>query len=112
MHTLEKSGDSTIIHFTGDLTIAQASEARTTVAAALSESSSVVLDVGKIEDADLSFFQIVCSAHRTALKAHKSLDLSGAFPESIKQTLRVTGFCQKSSLCGLEAFKNCLWSRI
>ena len=111
MHSIEKAGVATIIHFTGDMTIEGANEAKAVVAAALTKSKSILIDVDQVRDADLSFFQIICSAHRTARKKNKGMELMGAVQERLKQTLRATGF-YKVCTCGQSTHQDCLWAKI
>jgi anti-anti-sigma regulatory factor len=60
--------------------------------AMLSAGTDVVLDLGDIEDADLSFIQLIISAQRSAQARGLSLTLSSPAPEPILQTLERGGF--------------------
>jgi len=58
----------------------------------LSAGADVALDLGDIEDADLSFIQLIISAQRSAQAHGLSLTLSSPAPEPILQTLERGGF--------------------
>lgn len=60
--------------------------------ATLSAGADVALDLGDIEDADLSFIQLIISARRSAQARGLSLTLSSPAPEPILQTLERGGF--------------------
>jgi ABC-type transporter Mla MlaB component len=111
MHTIEKTNGATTIRFNGDMKIERANAAKIVICEALADGGAIHIDLGEIGNADLSFFQVLCSAHRTAQKTNKTLDITGSPRDEFKRSLRGTGFSQTCAL-GMETYKNCLWTKI
>jgi len=59
---------------------------------AFSAGSDVILDLSEVEEADLSFVQLIISAQRTAVEKGLSLTLSAPAPEPVMQILERGGF--------------------
>ncbi len=107
-HTFELSGEAGILHAGGSLTIEHAEELKSAITEALASASRLTIDLSAAETVDLCFLQLLCSAHRTAVKDGKSIVLANtgeAFVESIRETgyLRHVG-CMPNSGHG------CLWA--
>jgi len=108
METIFKiSGGSGVLAVSGDLTIEFAAELKPALAAALNSGLPVVLDIVKATKADVSCLQLICSAHRAAIHAGKSLTLRNA-GEVFNQSLNDTGFLRHVG-CSREAEDTCLW---
>ena len=82
-HTLEISGS---------LTVRRAQDLYDLIRAALTDASSLVLDLSKAADADLSFVQIVESARLSAARAGGRLSLSGPATGGLLGVLERGGF--------------------
>ncbi len=102
---LEEGGTGKLI-LDGDMTVQRAGELKAALIEALDKANSVVIDLENITDADLSCLQLLCSAHRTALKTNKSVSLSEKAPQFFWDTVKKAGYSCKDPGCDNE---NCLW---
>jgi anti-anti-sigma regulatory factor len=59
---------------------------------ALSAGADIALDIGDVEDADLTFIQLIIAARHSAQARGLSLTLSSPAPEPVLQTLERGGF--------------------
>ena len=102
---LEEGGTGTLI-LDGDMTVQRAGELKTALVEALDKAACLVIDLGNITDADLSCLQLLCSAHRTALKSNKSVSLAENAPQLFWDIVKKAGYSCKDPCCD---DKNCLW---
>jgi len=102
---LEEGGTGKLI-LDGDMTVQRAGELKTALIEALDKATSVVIDMEHITDADLSFLQLLCSAHRTSLKINKTVSLSENAPQFFWDTVKKAGYSCKDPGCDDQ---NCLW---
>jgi len=93
----------------GALTIENASVIREKLIAALSSENGIVVSIDPDVPVDLSFLQLLCSAHRTASKLGKSFTLrhqdSGNFPAAVENS----GYSRKRG-CVHDRYGTCLWA--
>ena len=68
------------------------------------------VDISGVVEADLSFLQLLCSAHRTAVKTGKTLNLMNDIPEAVRQAMEANGYSRQNS-CSLDIGKTCLWTK-
>ncbi len=94
----------------GDLTLSQAGELRTLLIKALINADRVVLEFGSVTDIDLSALQLLCSAHRSAVRLNKQLIFSGEWPGLFKQAVSDAGYARFAG-CHLDRENSCLWMR-
>jgi len=102
-------GKNGVVRFSGDLNIQRAGELRGTLLEALERSEAVSLEFGECAKVDLSFVQMLCSAHRTAAKLHKLLRLNGSLPEGFLKAVQDTGYSRTSG-CTFDRDGTCLWA--
>jgi ABC-type transporter Mla MlaB component len=76
----------------GDLTIERAAELKGMLLDALKSSASVIIHFKENSKTDVSFLQLVCAAHRSALSFGKHLKLSRTIPETLLQEIRSVGY--------------------
>ena len=91
-----------------ELTIASALVIRDALVKSLAEVSSLTMDVSSASAVDLSFLQLLCSAHRTATREGKSVALAGRSSGALQKVLVETGY-RRVEGCILDVNKNCLW---
>ncbi len=92
----------------GKLTISRASELAASVGQMLAEAEhAAVLDLAAVTAADVSFLQILCAAHRTALRDGKSLSITSPSKELLR-TVRTAGF-ERRQPCTQCTGDTCLW---
>ncbi|MGD9505072.1 MAG: STAS domain-containing protein [Syntrophobacteraceae bacterium] len=104
----ERQSGAKVVTLEGDLTIQRANELKECLLEALHSSKQVLVDLAKATSVDLSCLQILCSAHRTALKLGKSLALEEGFSEGFKQAVRDLGYKRNRS-CLKDGEACCLW---
>jgi len=108
-------GKRDVLTFTGELTIRQAEELRAVLTRALAGAETVSMDFVGVTAADLSFLELLCSAHRSAMRLNKRLTFGSALPECIGQTVAKAGFARRTccfsrhSDCNPACEKGCLW---
>jgi anti-anti-sigma regulatory factor len=103
-----KSDGNQVVTLSGSLTIDRAVELRSTLLEALDSRDEVLLDLGGAGEIDLSFLQILCSAHKTSLIRHKRFALEGKRPEVLERIVKEAGFRRQAG-CKLDKQKCCLW---
>ncbi|MDD5642731.1 MAG: STAS domain-containing protein [Syntrophales bacterium] len=97
-----------VLKFAGDLTIDNAQELHRVLLAALDNATEISLTFAEVTAVDLSFVQLLCAAHRTAIRADKTLKLADPRPEVLKAAVRETGFIRERG-CNLDSQGSCLW---
>jgi ABC-type transporter Mla MlaB component len=75
---------------------------------ALLSARHLEIDAAGITQADLSCLQLLCSAHRTAVREGKRLTLAGNFPPALQRAVEDNGYARPTS-CGLDEGNTCLW---
>jgi anti-anti-sigma regulatory factor len=66
------------------------------------------IDIAGAVDMDLSFLQLLCSAHRTAAQTGKTVALTGDIPNIFRQAVEDNGYGGTGG-CSGEAGRTCLW---
>jgi anti-anti-sigma regulatory factor len=102
----QRDGESVVI-CEGALTIQHAGEVRAALVAALNEADAVRLSVEHVTTADLAGLQLLCSAHRTALKQGKHLSYEGALSTRVARVMEEAGFARPHG-CSLDQVKGCM----
>jgi ABC-type transporter Mla MlaB component len=103
-----QEGDREIVIVGGDLTVASAAALKTELVAALKSASAVEVSVENITRVDISFPQLLCSAHRTAAARGKTLTVVGLAQEQLNTMLLRSGFSLKTG-CQENTRTSCLW---
>jgi len=106
---MDGAGKDKLVRFSGDLDIQRAGELRSTLLEALEMSEAVSLEFGECDKVDLSFVQMLCSAHRTAAKLHKLFRLNGSLPEEFLKAVEDAGYSRTSG-CTYDRDGTCLWA--
>ncbi|PLX88202.1 MAG: hypothetical protein C0618_05095 [Desulfuromonas sp.] len=92
----------------GELTIQQIAELKQQVVDGLAQDQELSLNVGEVTRVDLTFCQLLCSAHRTARNAGRSfrlVNLSTAVDNAINQA----GLSRNKVSCEQGCIDSCLW---
>ncbi len=105
--SFQQSGETGVLTFKGALTIEDAAELKSVIADALATSTGLVVDAAEIESTDLSCLQLLCSAHRSAVGAGKSLEILNSGGE-FAAVLRAAGYCRNAG-CLRPSCSDCLW---
>ena len=110
MKAERKAGEiegAAILALSGDSGLSCAGELRETLAVALDAARELVVDAAAVTDADVSTIQLLCAAHKTAVKRGKRLELRH-IPEAIGRVARDGGFLRREG-CLQNPDRDCLW---
>ena len=92
-------------------TIEEAGKIRTLLMEQLAEGDGLVLNLGSVDEVDLSFLQLLCAAHKSASNAGKKFALEGALSDALIRKAHEAGFaCRKE--CGPHLNGDCLWTEV
>jgi len=97
-----------VVTYTGPMTAPRADELRASLIMALIDADSVEIDIEQVTDVDLSCLELLCSAHRTALRLNKQLTVHGRRPEKLMQVMDDAGYTRLKG-CGCDRDYSCLW---
>jgi len=103
-----KEGARGVVEVEGELTVQAAGEFREAMINALQTFDEVYVNVEKVTTVDVTCFQILCSAHRTAVRSKKSLVCSGELPEEFRKAAMEAGYI-RSSGCAFDCADVCMW---
>ena len=99
---------TTRLCFEGELTIKRASEIRGQIIESLSKFQHVEVEIGDVANVDLSYLQLMCSAHRFAAKNGKKITLINQDGSLFSEIKLIAGFVTGKE-CGFDRKNNCLW---
>ncbi len=106
----DASGKQGTLMLIGELTIQCAGELKDSLIKSQEAVESLLLNLEGVEGADIPCLQLLCSAHRTAVRANKRLSFTGAIPLSFRQTVRDAGYAKGA--CRTDGDGSCLWDKI
>ncbi len=92
----------------GELTVEYASVFRDYFLKVLEQPGDIFLDLSGVTKADMSCFQILCSAHRTLLEQGRNAVLK-KISEPFQNTLQKSGL-EGYQGCSRETTDKCLWT--
>jgi anti-anti-sigma regulatory factor len=101
-------GDRATLVLGGELTVRHAQQLKAALLDAMQGFPHVEVVLGKIDDLDSSFPQLLCSAHRTAAEQQKQMTVTGADQERFADLLRRAGFTRQTG-CRESTRATCLW---
>jgi anti-anti-sigma factor len=104
---VEQSGGSGSLVIEGEMIIDHAEELKRFFLDALEGRHSLKLNMTGVSKVDLFGLQVLCSAHRFAMKADKDLALSGQLPEALRDAIVMAGYGRTASC---PADKTCPWN--
>ena len=109
MTDFQVNGDQeqVIVVLRGDLTVERAGELKQTLQNAIAAFKSIIIGFEDNLTIDVSFLQLICSAHRSALNFQKDLKLAGAVPEDFTRAIQSVGFTFHAA-CALNKNRECL----
>ncbi len=106
----ELQNDSGRLVLKGELTLENIRPLYEDMKDILEKANHLVVDVSEASDADLSFLQLLCSAHRTAMKTGKTLAFAEIIPDIVKKAMADNGYTGQSR-CSLDLNHTCLWAK-
>jgi len=104
----KRASATKVLEMDGDLTIENVQELHQKLLTALDQIEELAITFEKVTAVDLAFVQLLCAAHRTAVKADKTLKLAGHCPEALITAVRELGFLRETG-CILDTQGSCLW---
>ena len=90
------------------MTINRIRQLRDELEEALGKVKNLMVNIEKATDIDLTFLQLLCSAHRTAVSQNKTLTLSGKINPAMNKAIGENHYL-RSAGCILDKTKTCLW---
>ncbi len=105
--TTECTEDGITLKLSGTVTIAEAGELKKIMLRDIPPGSKVTVDLSKIDECDLSLFQLLCAGHKRSLKTSGSMRI-GNYSGEVYETMKSTGIL-RSSGCMENSNENCLW---
>jgi anti-anti-sigma regulatory factor len=107
-HVTSDDGSILKINVAGRLAIDTAPELQHLLLEQSGTSASIQLDLSALEELDLSGAQLICSACRTSLDAHKRFNFSGTMSPDVKKSLAAIGL-QRQMTCKHNDDLSCIW---
>jgi anti-anti-sigma regulatory factor len=104
----DKSVSVETVTLTGDLTIENAQKLHKKLTAILDHTEQLTIVFENVTAADLSLVQLLCSAHRTSVRADKFLKLDRKRQEALCRAMQELGFLRDKG-CALDTQGSCLW---
>jgi len=98
--------DGTILSLYGDATIHNAAELKGVLTRELEGTRGLTVNLAYVTDCDVSFFQLLCAAHRKALKDERPMTVSECSP-AVSRVAATGGFIRDEG-CSEHV---CLWQR-
>lgn len=92
----------------GAVTVNRAADLRDALLKSLAQGDNIEVDCEQVTEVDLTFLQLMCSAHRSARAAKKVLTIVDREKSAIGDTVVRAGFNYQKS-CGDDSMGDCLW---
>jgi anti-anti-sigma regulatory factor len=102
------SSNKGTIRLEGDLTLPNAAKLKKILIKALINADAVTIQFGDVQDLDLSCLQLLCSAHRSAVRLKKQIRFEGSLPKILQETADAAGYLRLKG-CQLDSEKSCFW---
>lgn len=105
---METTGEKGELIMSGALTIVNASGIKAKLIEILKNTERIVMYINKESDIDLSFLQLLCSAHRTASKLGKSFLIRPSDEGKFLIAVENAGYARRRG-CARDRQDTCLW---
>jgi len=93
----------------GSLTVQQAAEFKDKLKKALNEVDRLEINLVKVTEVDLTCLQLLCSAHKTCMKSHKTLNISHQQTEALQKAVKDAGYERHRGCKDIGENNQCLW---
>jgi len=104
---IEQSGGSNSLILEGDMIIDHAEELKSSLLDMLKNCCSLDLNMERVNKVDMFGLQVLCSAHRSAMKVDKVMRLIGQQPEALRDAIVMAGY-GRTVACSAD--KTCPWN--
>ena len=98
------------LHWQGDLVVRRIATLKDELLATLDGQERLTLRLANVNEVDLAFLQMLCSAHRYASGKRKELSVVGDPERVFAGTLELAGFARHVG-CAYDCDGSCLWKR-
>ncbi|MBF0539778.1 MAG: STAS domain-containing protein [Nitrospirae bacterium] len=106
----ENEDGSGVLSLTGELVLANVDDIKNALLSAIGSTNNLRLNIIDVIDIDLSCIQLLCAAHRFAIRQKKQLSFDLQPHELLREAVRVTGVARHKG-CILDVNDSCLWLR-
>lgn len=106
-----EAGAMVTLRWSGDLTIRRIIQLKAQVQQALAAAKQVSIEIAADAECDLAVLQLLCSAHRTASRQEKTLQVGGELSGQFRMVLDLAGFSRHIG-CALDVCRSCVWQQI
>jgi len=97
-----------VVEMGGKLTLGRIDDRKVELLEHLAASDKVVVHFLEDTEADVSFLQMICAAHKAAVLGGKTLTIEGHVPPAVDETVEAAGFSRHSD-CPPELKGGCVW---
>jgi len=104
----DKKAKSGRLILTDDLTIGRIQQIHDELVEAMGKTKSLIVDVQHATDVDLTFLQLLCSTHRTAVGKNKTVALSGKINPALEKAITENYYARDKG-CMLDTSNTCVW---
>ena len=102
----EKKSDTLV--FSDKLLKEDIRELKKEILASIDRSDKITIKFDGLKKTDIFFVQLLCAAHKYAVKKEKNLEIPDALPEQLKTVIENYGFYREKG-CIKENEDNCFW---
>jgi ABC-type transporter Mla MlaB component len=107
---INASGDASTLILNGEANIQCAADFRDVLIKLQESEGNILINLAGMTGADISFMQLLCSAHRSSVKLNKCLKVTGSIPSWLKQAAKDAGY--EKEVCSIDMGGYCLWAKI
>ena len=105
---IEQFDKKKILSINGSVTIENVDALRKVLIDLMDQTDSLMINIADISEVDVTFLQLLCSAHKTMISRNRTLTISERCPESFRKTINNSGYSQHKG-CRLDKTASCLW---
>lgn len=99
-----------VLSLKGDIMIEDAAQFKDLLMRHMEDTDDLSINVSDVTQVDLSWFQLICSAHRFSNRIEKKFSLDGEIPENIRTLAIKSGF-KRHKGCTFDCGDTCIWMR-
>ena len=105
---IEQSDKKKILTITGSVTIENIDAVKKVLVDIIDQSDHVMVNIADITEVDVTFLQLLCSAHKSMISRNKTLSISESCSKSFLKTIDNSGYSQHKG-CKIDTTGSCLW---
>ncbi len=105
--TFDKQGPVIVMKCEGPLDLHNAQILKDALLVGIENADSLVVNCERVDEIDSQCIQILCTAHRMAVRADKKLMLTGIAPDLNPSPREIGDLCLSRSAIGCN--KTCIW---